>query len=90
MADRILPIVAIVPIVTVEYGGWALLTFISGRHGLASAQHRSFEQGTRMPELHMAAGAPESPWAGTKITRAGALLIGAPLLALAVGLISTA
>ena len=31
---NILPIVAVLSLVTVEYGGWALLSFISGREGL--------------------------------------------------------
>jgi hypothetical protein len=34
-ATTILPIVAVLSLVTVEYGGWALLTFLSGRAGLA-------------------------------------------------------
>jgi hypothetical protein len=37
--------------------------------------------------LHMAATDTHSPSAGTKLTRAGALLIGAALFALALGLI---
>jgi hypothetical protein len=32
---NILPVVAVPSLVTVEYGGWALLSFISGREGLA-------------------------------------------------------
>jgi hypothetical protein len=51
---NILPIVAVLSLVTVEYGGWALLTFI------------------------------------TELTRAGAALIAASLVTLAVGLIETA
>jgi hypothetical protein len=40
--------------------------------------------------LHMAVGEPSGPSAGTKLTRAGAALIAAALLMLAVGLIGTA
>jgi hypothetical protein len=39
---NILPIVAVLSLVTVEYGGWALLTFITGREGLADWQTRFF------------------------------------------------
>ncbi len=30
---KLYPIVAVLSLVTVEYGGWALLTFVSARHG---------------------------------------------------------
>jgi hypothetical protein len=40
--------------------------------------------------LHLGVGEPGTPSAGTKLTQAGALLIGASLVALAVGLIQTA
>lgn len=40
--------------------------------------------------LHLAAGGPGEPSAGTKLTRAGAALIAAALVTLAVGLIKTA
>ena len=42
---NILPIVAVLSLVTVEYGGWALLSFISGREGLADWQKRFFRAG---------------------------------------------
>jgi hypothetical protein len=42
---RVLPILSLVAIVTVEYGGWALLTFITGREGLSPAQQRFFRDG---------------------------------------------
>jgi hypothetical protein len=40
--------------------------------------------------LHLGVGEPRTSSAGTKLTRAGALLIGASLVALAVGLIQNA
>jgi hypothetical protein len=40
-----LPIVAIIALVSVEYGGWALLTFLSGREGLADWQQSFFRAG---------------------------------------------
>jgi hypothetical protein len=40
--------------------------------------------------LHLGVGQPGVPSIGTKLTRAGAVLIGASLVALAVGLIQTA
>jgi hypothetical protein len=129
---KILPIVAVLSLVTVEYGGWALLTFISGREGLADWQKGFFRAGHAhagvllvlslvyllyLPRadfserfewiaggvllagvlaqsggffLHMGVGEAGKPSPGTKLTRAGAVLIAAALVALAVGLIQTA
>lgn len=125
---RWLPVLALVALPSVAYGGWALLTFITGREGLSPAQQRFFRDGhahagvllvlslvyfSYLPDtdfsdalqwvagltmlvgvlaqaggffVHMAAGGQSAPSAGTKLTRAGALLIGAALLALAAGL----
>jgi hypothetical protein len=44
-ATIILPIVAVLSLVTVEYGGWALLSFISGHEGLADWQKGVFRAG---------------------------------------------
>jgi hypothetical protein len=44
-ATNILPIAAIISLVTVEYGGWALLTFLSGRPGLSDWQKGFFRAG---------------------------------------------
>jgi hypothetical protein len=116
---NILPIVAVLSLVTVEYGGWALLTFISGREGLADWQKRFFRAGHAhagvllvltlvyllyLPRtdfsnrfewiaggvlligvlaqsggffLHLGVGQPGTASAGTKLTKAGAVLIGA-------------
>ncbi len=41
----VLPIAAVIGLVTVEYGGWALLTFLSGREGLADWQKSFFRAG---------------------------------------------
>ena len=129
---KILPIVAVLSLVTVEYGGWALLTFLTGRDGLADWQKGFFRAGHAhagvllmlslvyllyLPRadlsdalewaaggvllagvlaqaggffLHLAIGRPGEPSAGTKLTRAGAALIAAALVTLAVGLIETA
>jgi hypothetical protein len=129
---HVLPIVAMIALVTVEYGGWALLTFLSGREGLADWQKGFFRAGHAhagvllvlslvyllyLPRadfsdalewisggvllagvlaqsggffLHLVVGQPGRPSAGTTLTRTGALLIAAALLALAVGLIDTA
>lgn len=129
---KILPIIVVVSLVTVEYGGWALLTFICGRGGLADWKKSFFRAGHAhagvllvlslvyllyLPRaefsnalewagggvllagvlaqaggffLHMAVGRPGEASAGTKLTRAGAALIAAALVTLAVGLIKTA
>ena len=125
---RWLAVLAIVGVLSVEYGGWALLTFVTGREGLTPAQHRFFRDGhahagvllvlslvyvqylelsglsTALQWLagsvllvgvmaqsggffvHMAASDTSNPSSGTKLTRLGALLIGAALLVLAGGL----
>jgi hypothetical protein len=129
---NILPIVVMLSLVTVEYGGWALLSFISGREGLADWQKGFFRAGHAhagvllvlslvyllyLPRaefsdatewiaggvllagvlaqaggffLHIGVGQPGRPSAGTRLTRAGAILIGGALVTLAVGLIQTA
>ena len=129
---NILPIAAVLSLVTVEYGGWALLTFISGREGLADWQKGFFRAGHAhagvllvlslvyllyLPRadfsnglewvaggvlltgvlaqsggffLHLSVGEQGKPSAGTKLTRAGAVLIAAALVTLAIGLIQTA
>jgi hypothetical protein len=129
---NILPIASVLSLVSVEYGGWALLTFITGREGLAQWQRGFFRAGHAhagvllvlslvyllyLPRadfsdglewvaggvllagvlaqsggffLHLAIGQEGEPSAGTKLTRAGATLIAAALVTLAVGLIQTA
>jgi hypothetical protein len=42
---RLLAILALVGLLGVEYGGWALLTFVTGRDGLSVAQQRWFRAG---------------------------------------------
>lgn len=126
---RWLAVIALLGLPGVAFGGWALLTYITGREGLSPAQQRFFRDGhahagvllvlslvyvsylddTGFSEglqwaagltllvgvmaqsggffLHMAAADTSSPSAGTKLTRTGALLIGAALVALAIGLI---
>ena len=129
---NILPIAAVLSLVTVEYGGWALLSFISGREGLADWQKGFFRAGHAhagvllvlslvyllyLPRadfsdalewaaggvlltgvlaqsggffLHLGVGEQGKPSPGTKLTRAGAVLIAAALVTLAIGLIQTA
>jgi hypothetical protein len=134
---NILPIVAVLSLVTVESGGWALLSFLSGgarsrRADLADWQKGLFRAGHAhagvllvlslvyllyLPRadfsegfewiagsallagvlaqsggffLHLAVGEPGRPSTGTRLTRTGAVLIGAALVALGVGLIQTA
>ncbi len=42
---EVLPIVSLVSLVAVEYGGWALLTFLTGRGGLSGPQLQFFRAG---------------------------------------------
>jgi hypothetical protein len=42
---NVLPIAAIFSVVTVEYGGWALLGFLTGRQGLSDWQKGFFRAG---------------------------------------------
>lgn len=126
---RWLAVLAIVGVVGVIYGGWALLTFVTGREGLTEDQKRFFRDGhahagvllvlslvfflylqhAGFPRglewtvglvlllgvmaqsggffVHMSTGGSVTGGsAGTRLTRGGALLIGAALLALAAGL----
>jgi hypothetical protein len=126
---RWLAVIAIAGVIGVLYGGWALLTFTTGREGLSGAQQRFFRDGHAhagvllvlslvyfryLPDtdfsdaaswiaggaivlgvmlqsggffVHMTTSEPlKSGSLGTRATRAGGLLIGAALIALAVGL----
>src|SRR3989442_12899245 len=42
---RWLPVAAITGILGVVYGGWALLTFVTGKEGLTAAHQRFFRDG---------------------------------------------
>jgi hypothetical protein len=42
---RVLPIVALISLVAVESGGWALLSFITAREGLSRAEEQFFRAG---------------------------------------------
>ena len=125
---KVLPIIALGSLVTVEYGGWALLSFLTAREGLTDAQkpffraghahagvllvlslvfflyldRTDFSDGTQWVVglvllagvlaqsggffLHLARGARARPSAGTRVTRAGALLIAVALVTLTVGI----
>ena len=126
----LLPAIALLSLVTVESGGWALLGFITARRGaLDAAQHQAFRAGHahagvllvlavaafalfdraelgRTTEwvlgsvllagilaqsggffLHLAFGAPAQHTLGTRLTRAGAILIAVSLTWLAIGLL---
>ena len=129
---RVLGAVAVLSLVTVEYGGWALLSFLRRadspltEEGAASFRAGHAHAGTLLVLslavvllldrtgygdaaqwavgglflagvlaqsggffLHLALGAPTAPSAGTRVTRAGALLLGVALLALAAMLLRT-
>jgi hypothetical protein len=125
---KVLPIVALLSLAGVEYGGWALLSFVTVREGLDDFQKQFFRAGhahagvllvlslvyfvyldrTEFREatqwiagvvllagilaqsggffLHLAVGRPGLASLGTRVTRAGALAIGAALVTLAVGI----
>ena len=125
---KVLPIISLASLVTVEYGGWALLSFLTAREGLTDPQKQFFRAGhahagvllvlslvffvylarTDFGDgtqwvvglvllagilaqsggffLRLARGAPAQPSAGTRVTRAGALLIAIALVTLAVGI----
>lgn len=129
---NVLPIAAVLSLVTVEFGGSALLGFLTGSEGLSDWQKGMFRAGHAhagvllvlslvyllyLPRadfsnalewiaggvllvgvlaqsggffLHMGLGQPDAPSAGTRLTRAGGVLIAAALVMLAVGLIQTA
>ncbi|SFT04329.1 hypothetical protein SAMN05444716_106138 [Streptomyces harbinensis] len=129
-ATELLPIIALFSLVTVEFGGHALLRFITvDRTELGPAREQFFRAGHAHAGvllilslayflyldrtdwggflqwlfgimllagvlaqsggffLHLVAGAPERTTPGTHLTRLGALLIAAALIALGIGLI---
>jgi hypothetical protein len=128
---RLFPIIVLLSLVTVEYGGWALLGFLTG-HGTLDAFRTQFfraghahagvllvlslvyfvylrRAGYSAPVqwlagslllagvlaqsggffVHLGMGREGRSSAGTLLTRAGALLIAAALIILAIGLIRT-
>ena len=126
---RLYPIIALFSLVTVEYGGWALLGFVTGTGTLGDFRERFFRVGHAHAGvllvlslayfdylgragfsagvqwlagalllagvlaqsggffLHLGVGQPGRSSSGTLLTRAGALLIAAALIILAIGLI---
>lgn len=42
---KVLPIISLGSLVTVEYGGWALLSFLTAREGLTDPQKSFFRAG---------------------------------------------
>src|SRR5712691_9211981 len=124
---HLLPIISVLSLVTVEYGGWALLGFLTGHGSLGDFRERFFRAGhahagvllvlslvyflyleragysTAVQWLagallmagivtqsggffiHLGVGRSGHQSAGTALTRAGALLIAAALIILAVG-----
>ena len=129
---RLLPIIVLFTLVTVEFGGWALLGFITGKESLGRFREQFFRAGhahagvllvlslvyfvylerTDFSDgarwlvgvlllvgivaqsggffVHLGVGEEGRSSAGTLLTRAGALLIGAALVTLAVGLAAAA
>src|SRR5262250_726435 len=121
---RLFPIVVLLSLVTVEYGGWALLGFLTGRGALGGFREQFFRAGHAHAGVllvlslayfvylgragysagvewlagvlaqsggffvHLGLGQQGRSSPGTVLTRAGALLIAAALIILAIGLIS--
>ena len=46
----LLPVISLLLLVSVEYGGWSLLGFLTGRGQLGSSRSSSSGQSTPMPE----------------------------------------
>ena len=101
---RLLPIIALLSLVGVEYGGWALLGFLTGRGALGAFREQFFRAGHAHAGVlllagilaqsggffvHLGMGQQGRRSPGTVMTRTGALLIAAALVILAVGLITT-
>jgi hypothetical protein len=127
---RVLPIISVLSLVSVEYGGYALLSFLTRGGGLGEFRERFFRAGHAHAGvllvlslvyfiyldrtdyssavqwlaggglllvgilsqsggffLHMWRGQPRQRSVGTEVTAAGAVLIAAALVTLAVGLI---
>jgi len=126
---RLFPVIVLLSLVTVEYGGWALLGFLTGRGALGDFRERFFAAGHAHAGVllvlslayfvylgragysasvqwlagalllagvlaqsggffvHLGLGQQGRSSPGTVLTRAGALLIAAALIILAIGLI---
>jgi hypothetical protein len=127
---RLFPIIVVLSLVTVEYGGWALLGFLTGRGTLGAFREQFFRAGhahagvllvlslayflylgrVGYPDgvqwlagsvlltgvlaqsggffVHLGLGRSGRGSPGTALTKAGALLIAAALIILAIGLIT--
>jgi len=125
---KVLPIISLGSLVAVEYGGWALLSFLTARESLTDSQKQFFRAGhahagvllvlslvffvyldrTDFSDVtqwvvglvlltgilaqsggffvHMGLDAAARPSPGTRLTRTGAVLIAAALVALMVGI----
>src|SRR5919112_263251 len=94
---RVLPAVSVISLVSVEYGGWALLGFLTGRGRLGEFREQFFRAGhahagvllvlSLVFFLHLARGQKDRSSLGTVVTRTGALLLAAALIVLAIGLL---
>ena len=85
---RLFPIIVLLSLVTVEYGGWALLGFLTGRGALGAFRERFFAAGHAHAGVLVLSLAYFSYLGRAMLTRAGALLIAAALIILAIGLIT--
>ena len=94
---RLFPIIVLLSLVTVEYGGWALLGFLTGHGTLGAFREQFFRAGHAHAGVllaqsggffvHLGLGQQGRSSPGTVLTRAGALLIAAALIIVAIGLI---
>lgn len=91
---RLFPIIVLLSLVTVEYGGWALLTFRTSRHGtLGAFREQFFRAGHAHAGVLLVLSLAYFVYLGragysTGVQwLAGALLIAAALIIVAIGLI---
>jgi hypothetical protein len=90
---RLFPVIVLLSLVTVEYRGWALLGFRTGRGTLGAFREQLFRAGhahagVLLVLVHLGLGQQGRSTPGTVLTRGGALLIAAALIILAIGLIT--
>ena len=81
---RLFPIIVLLSLVTVEYGGWALLGFLTGHGTLGAFRERFFGAGHAHAEVLLVLSLAYFVYLG----RARAPLIAAALIILAIGLIT--
>ena len=83
----LLPVISLLLLVSVEYGGWSLLGLLTGRGQLGEVHEQFFWAGHVHTGVLLGLGQKNRSSVGTVVTRIGALLFAAALIVLVIGLL---